>query len=97
MLDKIETAEQLNDVMSYPTNEVTSAMSKLEGDLLILGVGGKMGPTLAKLAKRAIDNVNLDNKVIGVSRFSVHGTDEELKKAGIETITCDLLDDDQLF
>ena len=97
MLDKIETAEQLNDVMSHPTNEVTSAMLELEGDLLVLGVGGKMGPTLAKLAKRAIDNSKMDIKVIGVSRFSVHGIDEELRKSGIETVTCDLLDDDQLF
>ena len=97
MLDKIETVEQLENVMSYPTKEVVNAMLELEGDLLILGVGGKMGPTLAKLAKRAIDNANLDKKVIGVSRFSVHGIDEELRKSGIDTITCDLLDDDQLF
>ena len=97
MLDKIETVEQLENVMSYPTKEVVNAMLELEGDLLILGVGGKMGPTLAKLAKRAIDNANLDNKVIGVSRFSVHGIDEELRKSGIDTITCNLLDDDQLF
>ena len=62
MLDKIETVEQLENVMSYPTKEVVNAMLELEGDLLILGVGGKMGPTLAKLAKRAIDNANLDNK-----------------------------------
>jgi len=97
MLDKIETIEQLEDIMSYPTKDVVNAMSELEGDLLILGVGGKMGPTLAKLAKRAIDNSNINSKVIGVSRFSVHGINKELRKSGIETITCDLLDDDQLF
>ena len=97
MLDKIETVEQLENVMSYPTKEVVNAMLELEGDLLILGVGGKMGPTLAKLAKRAIANAKMDNKVIGVSRFSAHGTNEELGKAGIDTITCDLLDDEQLF
>ena len=97
MLDKIETIERLEDIMSYPTKDVVNAMSELEGDLLILGVGGKMGPTLAKLAKRAIDNSSIDSKVIGVSRFSVHGINKELRKSGIETITCDLLDDDQLF
>ena len=97
MLDKIETIEQLENVMSFPTTEVVNAMSELEGDLLILGAGGKMGPTLAKLAKRAIDNSNQKKKVIGVSRFSTRGINEELKKVGIETIICDLLDDDQLF
>ena len=71
-------------------------MAALEGDILILGVGGKMGPTLAKQAKRAIDLAGITKKVIGVSRFSTPGVREYLHEAGIETIAADLLSEDCL-
>lgn len=63
---------------------------------MILGVGGKMGPTLARLARRAIDHAGLHKRVIGVSRFSEVGLCETLQRAGVETVACDLLDDDAL-
>ena len=63
---------------------------------MILGVGGKMGPSLARLARRAIDQAGLSKRVIGVSRFSEPGLREALQDAGVETIACDLLDDDAL-
>ena len=69
----IEDSEQLEEVMSRPTPEVVEAMGGIAGDLLILGVGGKMGPTLAKLAKRAINESGIKKRVIGVSRFSSPG------------------------
>ena len=72
------------------------AIAALEGDILILGVGGKMGPTLAKQAKRAIDQAGITKKVIGVSRFSTPGVQENLQEAGIETITADLLSENSL-
>ena len=68
-----------------------AALAALEGDVLILGVGGKMGPTLAKQAKRAIDCAGIVKSVIGVSRFSTPGLQENLQAAGIETIAADLL------
>ena len=71
-------------------------MTTLEGDILILGVGGKMGPTLAKQAKRAIDLAGITKKIIGVSRFSTPGVRENLHEAGIETIAADLLSEDCL-
>ena len=71
-------------------------MAALDGDILILGVGGKMGPTLAKQAKRAIDLAGVTKKVIGVSRFSTPGVREDLHEAGIETIAADLLSEDCL-
>ena len=71
-------------------------MTALEGDILILGVGGKMGPTLAKQAKRAIDLAGITKKVIGVSRFSTPDVREGLHEAGIETIAADLLSEDCL-
>ena len=92
----IEDSEQLEEVMSRPTPEVVEAMEEMTGDLLILGVGGKMGPTLAKLAKRAIDESDSEQRVITVSRFSSPGLQEDLNRAGIETIPCDLLDETEL-
>jgi hypothetical protein len=59
---------------------------------VILGVGGKMGPTLARMAKRAAP----DRRVIGVARFSQHDLRDELTSAGIECIAADLLSRDAL-
>jgi nucleoside-diphosphate-sugar epimerase len=67
------------------------ALSRLDGDLLILGVAGKMGPTLAALARRAIDEAGLDKRVLGVSRFSDPMVREKLDRAGVETISGDLM------
>ena len=92
----IETEEQFEEIMSRPTPEVVQAMADMEGDLLILGVGGKMGPTLAKLAKRAIDESGTVKKVSGVSRFSSTGSQANLNRSGVETICCDLLNDAEL-
>ena len=93
---KIKTETQLESYLSEPTNEVAASMAALEGDILILGVGGKMGPTLAKQAKHAINLAGISKKVIGVSRFSTPGVRENLHEAGIETIAADLLSEDCL-
>ena len=89
----IETEVQLEDVLSEPTPEVCDAMSRMQGDLLLLGVGGKMGPSLARLAKRAADQAGVVRRIIGVARFSSAGLARQLNQAGVETITCDLLED----
>lgn len=93
----LETELDLERVLSTPTSDVTEVMSKLDGDLMILGVGGKMGPTLAKMAKMAIDRAKVEKRVIGISRFSSLKVEEELKGEGIETIRCDLLDQKALL
>ena len=87
----IQTEAQLESRLSEPTPEVIAALAVLAGDILILGVGGKMGPTLAKQAKRAIALAGVTKRVIGVSRFSSPGLQKALHEAGIETITADLL------
>ena len=92
----IQTEVQLESHLSEPTAEVIAAIAALEGDILILGVGGKMGPTLAKQAKRAIDSAGIAKSVIGVSRFSTLGIREDLHEVGIETITADLLSENSL-
>jgi nucleoside-diphosphate-sugar epimerase len=92
----IETVEQLEDLLSRPSEKDVAAMRALEGDLLILGVGGKMGPSLARRARRAIDLAGVRKRVIGVARFSNGSLARELESAGIETIQSDLLDDGAL-
>ncbi len=92
----IKTEAQLESYLSEPTDEVIASMAALEGDILILGVGGKMGPTLAKQAKRAIDLAGVSKKIIGVSRFSTPGVRDGLHEVGIETIAADLLSEDCL-
>ena len=92
----IKTETQLESRLSEPTNEVIASIAALDGDILILGVGGKMGPTLAKQAKRAIELAGIAKKVTGISRFSTLRLREDLHEAGIETITADLLSEEHL-
>jgi nucleoside-diphosphate-sugar epimerase len=87
----INTIEELEDRLSQPTDADVEAVSSLSGDLLILGAAGKMGPSLAKLARRAIQRAAVSKRVIAVARFSDPRTRSDLEKAGIETIACDLL------
>lgn len=89
----IQNVEELEDILSEPTEQVIHAMAALKGDLLILGIGGKMGPTLARMAKRASDLAGVTRRVIGVSRFSASSRlEERLHSWGVETHRADLLD-----
>jgi nucleoside-diphosphate-sugar epimerase len=88
MPNPIRTEQELDERLSEPTPEVISTLAQLPGDILILGVAGKMGPTIARMARRAAD---ARTRVFGVSRFSAGG-EPELRAHGIETIRCDLLD-----
>ncbi len=92
----MKTIHELEDIMTTPSQALIEDMKKLDGDILVLGVGGKMGPSLAKMAKRAIDEAGIEKKVIGVSRFSSGGLREELESSGIETLAADLLNDEDL-
>lgn len=92
----VTTVEQLEDLLSEPSEADARAMASLEGDLLILGVAGKMGPSLARLARRACDEAGVKKRIIGVSRFSTPGARDFLDASGIETIAADLLDPDAL-
>jgi nucleoside-diphosphate-sugar epimerase len=88
--------EELEDLLSVPTAETITAVSRLEGDVLVLGAGGKMGPSLARLARRSIDAAGLPHRVICVSRWSSRDVAQQLEAEGIETIACDLLERDEL-
>ncbi|MBC7604255.1 MAG: NAD(P)-dependent oxidoreductase [Ramlibacter sp.] len=82
----------LEEVMTQPSQGLIDDLASIDGDIMVLGVGGKMGPTLARMAKRAAPG----KRVIGVARFSQAGVREELLAHGIECIEADLLSRDAL-
>lgn len=85
------TEHELDDLLSAPRPETTAALEACPGDVIILGAGGKMGPTLARMAARARRD---SRRVIAVSRWTSAGAERALNDAGVETIRCDLLDPD---
>ncbi len=86
--DRFASIEALEDFMTAPSDALVADLARTPGDVIVLGVGGKMGPTLARMAKRAAP----EKKVIGVARFSEKGVREELARVGVDTIAADLLD-----
>lgn len=91
--NSIETLEHLEQMLSEPTEQVVEMMSRLKGDIILLGVAGKIGPSLARMARRATDLAGVSRRVIGVSRFSSPKDQAALHADGVETIRCDLLDE----
>jgi nucleoside-diphosphate-sugar epimerase len=89
----IETVEQLDDALSLPPDSLVESLAQLDGDILILGVAGKMGPTLARMAKRVSEQAGVDRRVIGVARFTNPAEQQKLDGWGIETIKADLLNE----
>jgi nucleoside-diphosphate-sugar epimerase len=87
--DRFDDVAALEDFMTMPPPELAADMKSLKGDVLVLGVGGKMGPTLARMAKRAAP---LGMRVIGAARFSEPGLRQALDRYGVETVAADLLD-----
>jgi nucleoside-diphosphate-sugar epimerase len=79
----------LDDLLCRPSQALIDDLASVDGDIIILGVAGKMGPTLAGLAKAALPG----RRVIGVARFSDAGAKAWLEARGVETIACDLLDE----
>src|SRR5271169_1128388 len=87
----ISSEQQLEDLLSEPSPADARAMEVMEGDLIILGVAGKMGPSLARRARRACDLGGVKKRIIGVARFSEPAVREGLEAAGIQTLSADLL------
>jgi nucleoside-diphosphate-sugar epimerase len=86
---RFDSIEALDDFMTTPSPALVADLKTLSGDMLVLGVAGKMGPTLARLAKRAAP---VGKRVIGVARFSEPGVREALARSGVEAVSADLLD-----
>jgi nucleoside-diphosphate-sugar epimerase len=84
-MGEIRTLADLEDALSRPSEEDVAFLKRLEGDILILGAGGKMGPSLARLCRRAADAAGTPRRIVAVSRRAIEET-------GVEGIACDLLD-----
>jgi nucleoside-diphosphate-sugar epimerase len=83
------TEAELDEALSTPRAETTAALAECPGDVVVLGAGGKMGPTLARMVRRAATD---GRRVIAVSRWSSTAAERALNDAGVETLACDLLD-----
>jgi nucleoside-diphosphate-sugar epimerase len=90
--DRVRDTAQLEALLSEPTAGVIETFARLPGDLVVLGAAGKMGPSLARMARRAAEAAGTARRVIAVSRFSEAGAEAGFRAHGIETIRCDLLD-----
>ena len=92
--DGFANQKQLDEWLTIPSAELIEFTATLGARLMILGAGGKMGPTLCRLAKRAVDAADRSLDVIAVSRFTDTAAREQLERHGINTISADLLDRD---
>ncbi len=85
----VQSEERLDDLLSTPRQATIRALEECPGDVIVLGAGGKMGPTLARMVRRAARD---DRRVIAVSRFTSERAEAVLRRSGIDTVRCDLLD-----
>ena len=92
-MQSIEKIEDLENRLSCPTDAAINSLRVVKGDVIVLGAGGKMGPTLSRMIRRALDELGETNrKVFAVSRFDSPTSRHDLARHGIETIACDLRD-----
>ena len=90
-IDRIPASEDaLETQLAAPDEETIAALEQLDGDVLVLGAGGKMGPSLARMARRAIGDRS--RRVIAVSRFSDASAAAQLEAHGVEVLRSDLAD-----
>ena len=92
--DAIQTEAELDDLLARPTPALVDFMRELDGDLIFLGVGGKMGLSVARTALNACRAAGVSKRVIGVDRFRKPGVRVEAQRLGLETIACDFLEPD---
>jgi nucleoside-diphosphate-sugar epimerase len=84
----VEHVAALDELLARPSDALVADLARLDGDILVLGAGGKMGPTLSWMARRAAPA----KRIVAVARFTEPGLRESLEQRGVETIACDLLD-----
>jgi nucleoside-diphosphate-sugar epimerase len=85
---RVADIAELEELLARPSEAVVADLARLDGDILVLGAGGKMGPTLAWMARRAAPG----KRIVAVARFSEPGLRDTLGRRSIETIACDLSD-----
>ncbi len=84
------TVEELEELLSRPTDGVLGTLGRVKGDIVVLGAGGKMGPSLAHMLRRALTQLGRTERVIAVSRFASGTLEKTLQGQGIETVRADL-------
>ncbi|GAA4302281.1 NAD-dependent epimerase/dehydratase family protein [Aestuariibaculum suncheonense] len=94
--NRILDDKQLEELLSRPAEETVEMFKRLEGDIMFLGIAGKIGPSLANMAKRACDEAGIKKRIIGVSRFSCDEEKKHIEELGIEIFQGDLLERDFL-
>lgn len=92
----IRDEAHLDELLSAPTERVIETLRQCDGDFLVLGAAGKMGKTLARMIRRALDALGRRHRVVAVSRFSNAADADAFVRHGIETVRADLLDPAQL-
>jgi len=92
----IATEAELEDALSAPTRRDVALLRELQGDVIVLGAGGKLGPSLARRIRRAADQAGARRRVFAASRFSDPTLARALEADGIECIVCDLLEPRQV-
>lgn len=90
------TEQKLHEILCNPSDRLVEDMKRLDSDIMILGAGGKMGPTMSILAANAFRKGGIKHKVYAVSRFSSTSVREKLEKSGVEVISCNLENADEI-
>src|SRR3989442_2116581 len=93
---QIDTETKLDEILSRPSDADAAAIAQLAGDLLILGAGGKMGPSLARRARRAAEKAGVQKRIVAVARISDHRLPESVVSDRIRIVVADLLQPDAL-
>lgn len=88
--------QKIESELYQPSKALLDDLKALDGDIIFLGAGGKMGPGMIKLASIALQEAGISKKLIAVSRFSDEAAKKELQDLGVEVIPADLLDEAQL-
>ena len=68
--EKIKSEEELEEILSRPYRETIEDLKHIDGDFMVLGAGGKIGPSLVMMLARAFENIDPERKIYAVSRFS---------------------------
>ena len=92
MAGLMESEEDLEEVLTHPRTELIEAIREVRSPLVILGAGGKMGPSLAVLAKRAAERAGHPLEILAVSRFGNGEQRKWFEERGVRTLVADLLD-----
>src|SRR5687768_15060396 len=91
-----QSEAELEELLSRPTPDLIAEIREIEGDIVVLGAGGKMGPSLCRMARRALDSAGSRTRVIAVARFTDPSARANIEEFGVEAIPCDLFEREEV-